>query len=69
MNMNRVYWGRTSVFASVLALLLVTTSVAFAQTQETTTPPASEVEQLKTRLQHVLMYGPCGPVGRKEGLC
>ena len=53
MNMNHLNWARYPVFAFVLTLLFVPISSAFAQTQETTTPPTAEVEQLKKRLQQL----------------
>ena len=57
MNMNRLRWGIFPVFAFVLAVVLLPSTSAFAQTQGTTTTPtptetpATEVEQLKKRLQ------------------
>jgi uncharacterized protein YceH (UPF0502 family) len=53
MQMNLLNWGRSSVLAFVIALLLLSSSAAFAQTQETATPQKepTEVEQLKKRLQ------------------
>ena len=58
MNLNRMHWRTFSFFAVVVALLLVSSRAAFAQTPETTKPETTkpettEVEQLKKRLQQL----------------
>jgi len=57
MKLNRMHWRTFSFFAFVVALLLVSSTAAFAQSPEPTKPETkpetTEVEQLKKRLQQL----------------